>query len=160
MIGPLGGAQVLPGHLADVTAARYHPNGGYILSASRDTTLRLWSVADATCVRLLLGHTAAVLAVAVTPDGAYAASGSEDCSLRIWHLGSGRCMRTLSSHTQPVSHVAFNGSGKLLASGGGKEVCVWDSRRALAADGNHLLVSRPRSAASLTAAHRPALRPR
>ena len=33
--------RVLAGHLADVSAATFHPNGNYVLSASHDCTLRL-----------------------------------------------------------------------------------------------------------------------
>ncbi|KAL1529758.1 hypothetical protein AB1Y20_000694 [Prymnesium parvum] len=134
--------RVFPGHLSDVTAAHFHPNGGYVLSCSRDATLRFWAVADACCLRLLLGHTAAVLAVAVAPDGAHAASGSEDKTVRLWQLATGSCLRVLQTHAGPVGHVVFNANGKLLASGGGKQVVVWDAKRALSpADNASALVA-------------------
>uniref|UniRef100_A0A7S4C459 Uncharacterized protein n=1 Tax=Chrysotila carterae TaxID=13221 RepID=A0A7S4C459_CHRCT len=123
--------RVMAGHSSDVCAARFHPNDGYVLSASHDGTLRLWDVCSAACVRLLRGHTAAVRDVAVHPEGAYAASASEDGTVLLWHLASGRAQSTLAAHDGPVTRVAFSSNGRLLASASASRLALWDPKAIL-----------------------------
>lgn len=43
----------------------------YIISASWDKTVRVWDVANGTCVKELNGHTDEVSSVCVLPDNRY-----------------------------------------------------------------------------------------
>ena len=56
--------QTLEGHMADVSAVAFSPDGGTLVSASRDWTVWLWDVATGAALQKLEGHTADVKAVA------------------------------------------------------------------------------------------------
>jgi WD40 repeat protein len=56
------------------------------VSASLDTTLKVWDLDTGEDLRTLAGHEAAVEAVAITSDGRRAVSGSTDNTLRVWDL--------------------------------------------------------------------------
>ena len=62
---------------------------GLVVTASEDSTLRVWRLADGACLRTLTGHTARVRAV-VEVGGGRVASGGEDGVLRVWDVLSGR----------------------------------------------------------------------
>src|SRR4051812_24570796 len=72
----------LIGHAMPVNAFALN-NVGHLVSASLDSTLRIWNLSLGTCLFTLRGHTDAVYSVAVLDSGAYV-SGSKDGSLRFW----------------------------------------------------------------------------
>lgn len=59
----------------------------HILSGASDSTLRLWSLADGTCEKVLRGHKGAVLSVSCL-EKSLVLTGSTDRTARIW-CGSG-----------------------------------------------------------------------
>lgn len=58
----------------------------YIVSASKDKTVRVWDLKKKREKIVLRGHIGIVNEVAVTYDNLYIASGSSDCSIRVWNL--------------------------------------------------------------------------
>src|SRR5262249_20605488 len=60
--------------------AIFSPDGRHVLSAGRDTIVRLWEVETGKQVRQFTGHTGGVSDVAFTPDGRRAVSGGTDYS--------------------------------------------------------------------------------
>ncbi|MCA9668627.1 MAG: hypothetical protein KC503_23705 [Myxococcales bacterium] len=135
-----GVAQVLSGHEALVTACAFVRGGGALLSASRDRTLRLWSLAAlgagarglGRAPAVWRGHKDFVSAMAVSPDGALVASGSWDNTIRLWSLPGGRTVATLRGHGTWVYGLAFSPDGKVLVSVGVDGLRRWDvARRAL-----------------------------
>ena len=60
-----------------------------MVTASCDSTLRVWRMADSACLRTLTGHTNYVCAV-VDVGGGRVASGGWDCVLRVWDVLSGK----------------------------------------------------------------------
>ena len=79
---------ILAGHTNWVYAAAWSPSTRFIVSASTDQTLRVWSKEPAgggwSVVRLLKGHTRAVTDVCFSPDGQLLLSLSHDGTIRIW----------------------------------------------------------------------------
>ena len=62
---------------------------GLVVSASNDSTLRVWRLTDGACLRTLIGHTDLVCAV-VDVGGGRVASGGVDRVLRVWDVLSGK----------------------------------------------------------------------
>ena len=70
------------------------PDGNRAVSASSDTTLKVWDLASGQEIRTLTGHTDTVSGVAMTPDGSCAVSASEDETFKVWDLARGACLAT------------------------------------------------------------------
>jgi GTPase SAR1 family protein len=77
---------VLKGHAEPVWGVALTPDGGMIVSASLDRTLKIWDLAKGKCKATLEGHADAVWGVALTPDGQTIVSASYDRTLLVWPL--------------------------------------------------------------------------
>jgi WD40 repeat protein len=68
----------LHGHLDEVSALAFTPDGRILASASHDRTVKLWSVAAGAEVASLEGHTGRIHCLAFSPDGNVLVSGGQD----------------------------------------------------------------------------------
>jgi WD40 repeat protein len=116
--------RVFEGHTGFVLSVVFSPDGQRALSASRDSTLRLWDVATGVTLLIFEGHTGEVGSVAFSPDGKYALSASGDIdgndnTLRLWNVNTGDILRVFEGHTGFVSSVTFSPDGQRALSGSG-----------------------------------------
>lgn len=123
---------VLRGHRRGVWAVRFAPKDaqtvsidgssgpastskGLVLTGSGDKTVRIWSLADYSCLLTLEGHTNSVLKVVWLPlpaqqgegqsngkRGAQVASAGGDGLVKVWDAGTGELACTLDNHTDRV----------------------------------------------------------
>ncbi|HEY4001957.1 MAG TPA: protein kinase, partial [Candidatus Xenobia bacterium] len=107
---------VLTAHGSPAWGVDLTDDNAFAISASDDSTLRVWDVSTGKCIRLLEGHTAAVFSVALTPEGHVAISGSEDMTVRVWNVGMGEAVHILEGHEDSVTGVISSGQGKTGAS--------------------------------------------
>ncbi|QQP36222.1 Lissencephaly-1 -like protein, partial [Caligus rogercresseyi] len=138
--------KTLQGHDHNVSSASFTPNGDYILSASRDKTIKMWETASGYCVRTYSGHRDWVRNVRLLHDGSLLASCSNDQSVRVWSTSTKDCKEELRDHDHVVECIAWapesaapyiaealgeegkaNRGGPFLASGSrDKSIKVWD----------------------------------
>ena len=64
------------------------------MSASSDSTLKVWDMKTGRTLRTLKGHADGVLDVALTSDGKRAVSASLDNTVKVWNLETGVPMAT------------------------------------------------------------------
>ena len=96
------------------------------MTASDDSSLRVWRLADGACLRTLTGHSGYVLAV-VDVGGGRVASGGQDCVLRMWDVLSGKQLQ--QTHTREGSILCAAALwGDRVASGNTKssEIRLWN----------------------------------
>ena len=77
------------GHELAVLDVAVSPDSGYIVTASRDKSARLWEISTRREVRSFLGHEASVTAVAFSSDGKLLATGSNDKHVKLWEVENG-----------------------------------------------------------------------
>jgi WD40 repeat protein len=124
--GPL--VRILQGHSNSVSGVAITPDGRPAVSASWDTTLRVWDLESGQSVRTLEGDGSSVTGVAITPDGHRAVSVSFDNTpLRVWDQESGQSLRTLEGHSSSVRGVAITPDGRRAVSASEDHTLrVWD----------------------------------
>jgi U3 small nucleolar RNA-associated protein 13 len=146
---------VLRGHKRGVWSVKFAPKNtptitgdagptktsrGIILTGSGDKTVRIWSLADYSCLRTLEGHTNSVLKVVwMRPppakgddedshsreQAALVASAGGDGLVKVWNVASGECAATLDNHEDRVWALAGNATTGQLVSGGGDGVITF-----------------------------------
>ena len=117
----------LEGHTWRVESLAVTPDGARAVSASADSTVRLWDLQSRCALHSLEGHSAGVWCVAVTPDGTRAVSASADATLRAWDLQTGRALHALEGHTEPVFFVTVTPDGtRAVSTSPDKTVRLWD----------------------------------
>lgn len=128
--------ETLHGHTASVSSVAFSPIppnlpyqggfGGMLASGSEDSSLRLWSIDTAQCLRILQGRRNGVWSVAFSPDGNTLVSGNEDKTIRRWNISTGKCFG-MQGHTGWIWSIAFHPQGTIVASGSqDSSVRLWD----------------------------------
>lgn len=100
------------GHQDKVSSAVFSPHGEFVLTASYDTTARIWSSNGREIVRFA-GHTGAVRSAAFSPDGERVLTASEDMSARLWSL-DGKEVARFRGHGYAVKNAIFSPNGQLV----------------------------------------------
>ena len=103
-------------------------NKEYIISASRDKTIKLWDAIGGVCIFTFTGHDNWVRSLCEHPNGKYIVSCSDDKSIRLWDLKTGLCQKKLlNAHEKFVVTVSMSPKCKMLASGSNDlTIKIWD----------------------------------
>ena len=104
-------------HSHIVTCLTISADGKYLISGSRDKTIKIWNLETAELLHILKGHRDGVDAIALSPDGEIIASGSADNTIKIWHLQTGKLLATFRGHSSAVTALLFTPYGNKLISG-------------------------------------------
>lgn len=118
------------------------PERPLIISASRDSTLRVWQlpnpddlptyqanssgddVGSAYLLNVLTGHQNTIRDIAAHGDTIV--SGSFDCTVRVWRISTGQTVHRLVGHTQKVYTVALDHESRRCVSGSmDNSVKIW-----------------------------------
>lgn len=87
-------------------------SGKYLVSGSRDRTLRIWSLDTKRLIMPPLeGHDGSVLCLQFDPDPSedIIVSGSSDSTVRIWQFSTGKLLQVMAkAHAEPVLNVRFD----------------------------------------------------
>ncbi|CAM4670791.1 hypothetical protein PO909_008390 [Leuciscus waleckii] len=103
--------------------------GPFLLSGSRDKTIKMWDISTGMCLMTLVGHDNWVRGVLFHPGGRFVVSCADDKTLRIWDYKNKRCMKTLCAHEHFVTSLDFHKTCPYVVTGSvDQTVKVWECR--------------------------------
>jgi len=88
-------------HDAVISDLAISPDGKTVATASRDNTVKLWSVAGGELQQTMVGHEAPVCCVVFSPVGNIVASGGADLTVKLWNARTGQLAHTLQTRADP-----------------------------------------------------------
>ena len=116
------------GHLSELWAVAFSPDGQRILTGSGDNTAKVWNVATGQELFTLTSHSDAIKSAAFSPDGLRIVTASADNTAKLWDAINGKELLTLQGHTGPVNSATFSLDGQRVATGSSdKTAKVWDA---------------------------------
>jgi pleiotropic regulator 1 len=97
-----------------------------VITASHDSTIKLWDLAAGKCMTTLTHHKKGVRALAACPREATFVSASADC-LKKWQLRDGKFLKNFTGHDAIVNTVAMNDDGVCISGGDDGSMRFWDT---------------------------------
>lgn len=121
-------------HADEITCFVITGDSLYVITGSRDMSLKVWQATGGKLAQVLVGHSDAVTCVAVSvTHKSQVISGSKDCNLIIWDIHTGEEIHTLAGHLAQVTCVKVSADGTTAVSGSDDKVLiVWETKRGLA----------------------------
>lgn len=110
---------VLRGHTDGVTQASFNSDGSRIVTASYDSTARVWDAATGQELVVLQGHTDRVTHASFNGEGSRIVTASGDSTARVWNTATGKELVVLRGHTRWVTLASFNDDGSRIVTASG-----------------------------------------
>ena len=109
--------KTLSGYTNAVWALQFIQDNNVLVSSSHDQTIRLWDVAQATCLQTL-EHSGPVLDLSVSPDESQlvSSSGWSGHDFSLWSLSPAKTLKNFPGHTRLVNAVDFHPTGDYVVS--------------------------------------------
>lgn len=117
-------------HNAAILAVAFDRSGN-LLTAGKDSVIKLWSKDFSHELLAFEGHRDWVTCLSVTLDGDFLASGSAECNGKLWDLRSGRLITTLFGHSSALTALEWSqlddpSQVRLLSLDSDGRALVWD----------------------------------
>lgn len=122
------------GHTETVSATAFsHRNPAFVITASHDSTLKLWDLEvnpdDTFSIKArytIKAHSKDIQSVAIAPNDRIYASAALDKTAKIWSVEDGTLLGTLSGHKRGIWCVRFSPSDQIVAtSSTDKTIKLW-----------------------------------
>ncbi len=87
------------GHTDKINACLFVPHEPWIISASSDSTIRIWNTKSGHVIFHLNEHKGPVMSISLSRDGKILVSGSEDKTIKIWNVSDGKVVHTIQDQS-------------------------------------------------------------
>uniref|UniRef100_A0A1I7WRT2 WD_REPEATS_REGION domain-containing protein n=1 Tax=Heterorhabditis bacteriophora TaxID=37862 RepID=A0A1I7WRT2_HETBA len=102
------------GHTANVTSLTCSSNGTFFVSTSVDKTIRIWSLLNGECLKVLAPHTHKITCSILSSDDLLLITGSADSSAKVIDIESGEVLRSFTDHTGSVVSLQLTSNNQFL----------------------------------------------
>jgi len=120
------GEMVLRGHDGIVVSVSFSPDGTRIVTASQDTTARVWDTATGQELVVLHGGKVVVRSAAFSPDGTRVVTASQDGVVRLWNVATGTLLLEFTGVPHRISSAMLSSDGlRIVSTSADKTAQIW-----------------------------------
>jgi WD40 repeat protein len=114
------------GHSDSINNVLFTSDGNYLVSGSRDGSIKIWEVASGKEIRTLR-HSDKISAIAIAPDNQKILSGDEKGNIILWDWQTGQSVgKFVSKSAGEVTSLSFSSDGKRAISTNVGSLTYWD----------------------------------
>jgi WD40 repeat protein/formylglycine-generating enzyme required for sulfatase activity/serine/threonine protein kinase len=118
----------LESHADSLTAARFSPDGKFIVTASADRTAKVWEAASGKLLATLDGHKEPLTGATFSPDGKFIVTSCADKTAKVWETERGKLLTTLEGHKDGLLSSVFSpDSRSIVTASYDKTAKVWEA---------------------------------
>ncbi|MBN2519194.1 MAG: caspase family protein, partial [Bacteroidales bacterium] len=118
---------VQTGHYAAVTAVAYSHDGNYIVTGSKDKTIKLWNANDGKEIRSYLGNKGTIIYLEFDNHNTKLLSVCDDGTIKIWDVLTSRLIKEFTIEDDYLISASFNPDGDQIVTGSKKSfVSTWN----------------------------------
>lgn len=119
----------LDNHNLSVNSVKYHPNGQFLLTGSRDAHLNIYDVKGYNLYKSIPAHNFAIYSIAFNNDASLFATGSRDKTAKIWDADTFDIKLRISkdshnAHINSVNKVLWD-DDYLITTGDDRAIFIW-----------------------------------
>jgi thioredoxin-related protein len=123
--------QRLNNHSLSANVVKYHPNGQYLLTGSRDAHLNIYNVKGYSLVKSIPAHNFAIYGIAFNADNSLFATASRDKTAKIWDATTFEIKVRISKennegHLNSVNKVLW-ADKYLITTGDDRAIIIWEA---------------------------------
>src|SRR3990170_325872 len=116
----------LKGHKGWINSASFSHDGRYVVTASNDSTAKIWNAATGQLIRTLQ-HQDWVKSASFSHDGRWVVTASRDSTAKIWNAATGQLIRTLQ-HQDWINSVSFSPDGRwVVTASSDRTAKIWNA---------------------------------
>ena len=115
-------------HEAKVNSAQFSHDGRFVVTASSDSTARVWDARTGKPVSQSMQHASAVNSAQFSPDGSFVVTASGDKTARVWDAQTGKPVFQPMVHQSPVFSAQFSPDSRFVVTASSDRARVWDVR--------------------------------
>jgi WD40 repeat protein len=113
-------------HDETVNTVAFSPDGRRVVTASSDSTARIWDARTGTPVGARLQHQKAVVSAEFSPDGKRVVTASFDNTARVWDAETGSPLGGPLRHSDQVKTASFSPNGqRVLTASWDRTARIW-----------------------------------
>ncbi|XP_023343116.1 WD repeat-containing protein 37, partial [Eurytemora carolleeae] len=117
----------LVGHDEDLTHTTTHPTQRLVVTASKDSTFRLWDFRETIhSVMVFQAHQDSVTSAVFVPNTDFIVSGSDDRSTKVWDLRNMRAAVTSIQSDSAVNRISVNNVGLIAVPYDNRNIRIFD----------------------------------
>jgi hypothetical protein len=115
-------------HTNTVWSVSFSLDSNWLLSASSDRTIKLWSVATKECLHTFTGHEGMVDVAKFIPNTnpPLIISGGGDSTIKVWEVETGKCLQTLVGHSNVVYTLLALSKSMAISGSFDETIKFWD----------------------------------
>ncbi len=115
------------GHSATVNYACFSPDGKYVVSASNDSTVRLWDANNGKLLDIIVKHSDDVNCAIFSNDGSKVVTSSEDGTSVVYDLNSKTAKTIFDDENSSVAYAEFNNDDTKIVMVTGDVIYLYDA---------------------------------